>query len=875
MRLRSITLNNVRRFTTPTRVTGIGDGLNVLCAPNEHGKSTLFDALQALFFKPHGANDKDIRALKPHVGGAPEVTVEVETAAGTFTIAKRWTSRPQATIHQKGILVAQADAAEDWIARLVGNASGGPSGLVWVRQGKTGLDSGSKPENAAALNARRGLMSSVSDEVEAMTGGRRMDTAFERCNDELSALASANGKPKTGGPWKAAADRVESLRERSARVSATAVALHDALDQRKRRRRELAEIEAPEAVEARKNRLVDTVEAHRTAERHAQMVGDAARKVTAARLAVTAATTRRDTLRLALEERDTAARLASETAEANTRALAGRDDVRKALTAADEVLEKAETVLKGADDANLRAIRQQASREGALRRAELAQRIEGAEVIRKVMEQAAAAAGIGPDQTAMRKLESLAAAVTTARVTRDAMATQLVVRYVAGHEDGVRMGGMALAGGTTYPIPRGATLAVEGLGVIEIRPGADAQDDDAVERAEKALAKALAALQLPDVTAARTAADARREAAIRAGEARGNLAGLAPDGIEKLREALARIPEAVPGAEALDPAETMVLLNEARSAAIAARSGKDRAAEAMAGASAELAGTIIAEAGAKDRLARAEPPLRTFAASTVEALTGTLTDARAELEAAEAIHAESSRAAPDLAAAEAALNRARSVDEQARESIARLRPEIATLDERISRGLGDAVEELLAECVQELAAAEEDLRRYTHEVAVLRRLESALTTARTEARERYFAPIATELKPLLQLLWPDAELTWTQDTVLPEALTRNGQTEPIDILSGGTQEQVALLVRLAFARLLAKDGRHAPVLLDDALVFTDDDRIERMFDALHRQAGDLQIIVLSCRQRAFRDLGGRTLRLGPAAGQHAGAEDAA
>mgnify|MGYP000014634806 FL=1 len=70
-----------------------------------------------------------------------------------------------------------------------------------------------------------------------------------------------------------------------------------------------------------------------------------------------------------------------------------------------------------------------------------------------------------------------------------------------------------------------------------------------------------------------------------------------------------------------------------------------------------------------------------------------------------------------------------------------------------------------------------------------------------------------------------------------------------------------MLVRLAFARLLAATGRTAPVILDDALVFTDDDRIERMFDALHRQASDMQIIVLTCRQRAFRALGGQALRL--------------
>ena len=74
---------------------------------------------------------------------------------------------------------------------------------------------------------------------------------------------------------------------------------------------------------------------------------------------------------------------------------------------------------------------------------------------------------------------------------------------------------------TPYPIPRGATLAIEGLGEIEIRPGAGAQDDDAVEQAEQALPKALSELDLPDLDAARKAADARAQATTRAGEARG------------------------------------------------------------------------------------------------------------------------------------------------------------------------------------------------------------------------------------------------------------------------------------------------------------------------------------------------------------------
>ena len=55
------------------------------------------------------------------------------------------------------------------------------------------------------------------------------------------------------------------------------------------------------------------------------------------------------------------------------------------------------------------------------------------------------------------------------------------------------------------------------------------------------------------------------------------------------------------------------------------------------------------------------------------------------------------------------------------------------------------------------------------------------------------------------------------------------------------------------------------MILDDAIVYSDDDRIERMFDALTRQAQDLQILVFSCRQKAFRDLGGRSLAILPLA----------
>lgn len=51
-------------------------------------------------------------------------------------------------------------------------------------------------------------------------------------------------------------------------------------------------------------------------------------------------------------------------------------------------------------------------------------------------------------------------------------------------------------------------------------------------------------------------------------------------------------------------------------------------------------------------------------------------------------------------------------------------------------------------------------------------------------------------------------------------------------------------------------GAHMRIILDDALVYSDDDRIIKMFTALRRVAQDQQIIVFSCRQLAFQDLGG-------------------
>jgi DNA repair exonuclease SbcCD ATPase subunit len=580
-------------------------------------------------------------------------------------------------------------------------------------------------------------------------------------------------------------------------------------------------------------------------------------------LAVTSAHGRLDALREALAERTEGVEDAAVSSDRTAGASDANGKAEAVLAEVQAQLDSAKSAEKDAEETRRLAQRHQAARDGAERRKELADRIERAEAARKSMEESAALAKQGPDAKAMRQLEALAIELATVSAAWKTSATQLVMSYLPGRDGSVAIEGKPLSEAQPVPVLRVARLEIDGVGRLEVRPRASGFDESSVETAERALRKALDDLGVPDLNAARAAAEARMLADRQFAEAKVSFESIAPDGIDPLREAIARIPgihddddEDAPGLAEADAA-----LVQAQEARVGAQSRRDAAAESLSNARTAAARAESAAAAAQDRLRRATMAVEKLGAATQEKLQEELDGAATALGAAEAIHAEKQRGAPDLTAAEAALKRARSVDEQTHTAIGRLRPQIAMLDERISRSSGDAVEERLAETELALEAAQIELGHVEHEVQVLQRLKAALESARTDARERYFAPVAAELKPLLQLLWPDAELTWQDETLLPNALVRDGLEESIEILSGGTREQVALLVRLAFARMLAKGGRHAPVILDDALVFTDDDRIERMFDALHHQAGDLQILVFSCRQRAFRDLGGRALHL--------------
>ena len=152
-------------------------------------------------------------------------------------------------------------------------------------------------------------------------------------------------------------------------------------------------------------------------------------------------------------------------------------------------------------------------------------------------------------------------------------------------------------------------------------------------------------------------------------------------------------------------------------------------------------------------------------------------------------------------------------------------------------------------------------QRYRREISVLELLLKSLETAERSAKERYMEPIVRRITPYLQKLLSGASIN-CDDNFRITSIDRNLR-EDFEGLSGGTQEQIAVLTRLAFADMLVERGKPAMIILDDALVYSDPDRMERMFDLLTQAAERTQILILTCRREIFARLGAHHVKVVP------------
>jgi len=871
MKLTALRLHNVKRFGgRGVAIEGITDGVNVLTAANEYGKSTCFEALHALFFQPHTGMSNSVKLLRPYSGGSPLVEADIANEAGRYRLTKQFYGRGRAAVTDlaTGRLVAQADEAEAFITDLVRGGTAGPAGLLWVRQGVTGIENRSRSEEENDKRVRESLLSSVQGEVEALTGGRRMGAVLEACEEELFRLVTPTLKPKAGGRYAAARDERDRLEAEEAKLSQEVALLHDALDIRRKAQARLAELEDTDEDATRKAAIasaeagVEAAKFHDAALREANAEADLAAR-------------RRDEAQQALEQFDTALARDGDLAERLTRAQAALAEAQERRAAAIAESEAASMDVQASEqkeresrelltrlDAALQA------RDAAERLAEVRHRLEQAETLREQIESGNAAhAVLAISQDGIQRLEDLDIKIVRLRAAAEVGLPTLRMDYDDGAAGSVTMDGEALAGGEDRGFSGIVKLDLSGIGRLTIDANRQSEALKALEASEATRRDLLRSLGVDDLASAR-----RREAEARQkqGElvrARERLADLAPKGVEQLRLEVARLVSLSQAAVEVDGDPDTVRAGLA-DAGRRIEQSRNRAREALVMRGKADEATVAAQTAHASIQQQREavqlilgPPAERVAGRELRAQT--LSAARTAFESAEARARPLRGVSRDLAGAEAALSRARSVAEAARKETAQLREQLADINGQIRTRSDDAIEESWAETRDALAAATDAVRRFKNEVAVLDRLRRVLAEKKAAASELYLKPVMAELTPLIGLLFDDIAVTFDGNTLLPQNVRRNGQDEDIDRLSGGMREQLSVLTRLAFARLLARDGRPAPVILDDALVYSDDDRIERMFDALHRQARDQQIIVFSCRQRAFARLGGNVLTMVP------------
>jgi DNA repair exonuclease SbcCD ATPase subunit len=162
---------------------------------------------------------------------------------------------------------------------------------------------------------------------------------------------------------------------------------------------------------------------------------------------------------------------------------------------------------------------------------------------------------------------------------------------------------------------------------------------------------------------------------------------------------------------------------------------------------------------------------------------------------------------------------------------------------------------------EKLNAARNQLDQLEFKIrATARRAESAkclfdtMSEERDKASRAYVAPLKERIEKLGRLVFDPSFQITIDDELKITSRTVSGVTVPFDSLSGGTKEQLSLIYRLSCSMIVSKDGG-TPVILDDALGYTDHERLKLMGAVLAVAAKECQIVIFTCVPERYAFIG--------------------
>jgi hypothetical protein len=830
-------------------------GVVVVSGANEIGKSSMVEALDLLLESRDRSTKKEVKQVKPtHADVGSEVTAEISSGPYRFVYHKRFHKKfeTQLTVLEPRREQHSGDEAHDRVQAMLAETV---DTELWHAQ-RVLQAASTAAVNLSGCDALTRALDVAAGDTAALSGTEPL--LIERIDTEFARYFTPTGRPT--GEWTTAIKALHEAEEEVRACAAAVAEVDDRVDRHATLTTELAESslqqQAAGARQTSAQVAADAIAQLTEQVREAELIAAAA-----AATSIASAATDAERLRLRTETDARTATVA--TLEAQVREAAEAEVTARDVTVA---------ATASVEQANRRVIDAQQRAEMARRAVdELARREETQRLTARLAKIDTAVRdrdGITDELSAIvltgdlfDRIEKAVAAVD--RAEGQLALVSATVEFVAATDIELVIGDqrVSLSSGQSWSTLANAGTNVEIPGVVTARitPGTSTLDiQSQYAAAQQTLAAALAKAGVADPAAARLTDQRRRELQGGRDQLSATLVALCgDDDVEQLRSRqveLRSLP-ALPDDVTMDAGAARAELDAAEAARTAAATDCDmhqrvaslatsRLTESSTNAtllrdklvsqSAELA--IVADRLAEQRAAVADEELA--ATSDADALAAKATaDRVAELSGHLAAAAPETVAAELAGAVEAAATLRQRHDEIAR-TLHEIAVQLTVFGTEGRKGKLDS-----AETRHEHARSEHDgVGRRARAAQLLREV---MVRHRDTTRLRYVEPFRAELQRLGRPVFGSSFEVDIDSNLCILNRTLDGCTVPYESLSGGAKEQLGILARLAGAALVAKEDA-VPILIDDALGFTDPDRLVKMAEVFDTLGERGQVIVLTC-----------------------------
>ena len=175
----------------------------------------------------------------------------------------------------------------------------------------------------------------------------------------------------------------------------------------------------------------------------------------------------------------------------------------------------------------------------------------------------------------------------------------------------------------------------------------------------------------------------------------------------------------------------------------------------------------------------------------------------------------------------------------------------SSLDLRGEQGLQTALDE----AANQLDHLVREHERQEARAEAARLLRETFAKHRQQAHQHYIEPFKESIDQLGRIVFGPTFAVELDEDLQVVHRTLDGTTLDVDQLSTGAREQLGVLSRLACAVIVSPMDGGAPVVIDDALGWSDPQRLQGMGAAIAAAGKQCQVIVLTCTPGRYSHVG--------------------